>query len=487
MNFDEKVFHSIKLKMENSMKSFHRFFFVLLVLVSNYCVHSQYLEVSSNKRYLVTDNKKPFFWMGDTGWELLHKLDTREIKTYLSNRSAKGYTVIQTVLLAECDGLTIPTPEGFLPLDGLNPETPNVNYFNKVDKVVEMAAQYGLYMALLPTWGAHVEDKPHGLFENLHVFTPASAFNYGKFLGARYKNNWNVLWIVGGDRTPDGYEEIWTQMIKGLREGSQNKHLVSYHPSGGNSIANYPKIAAQLDFYMLQSGHGNLVTPNYKMIQHDYEILPVKPVMDSEPMYEDIPIAFNSSNGYTTDYESRRAMYWSVFAGGFGVTYGNNSVWQMNRKEYPSVLDPLQTWDQAIDSKGSFQVAFLKKLMLSRPFTTRIPDKDLVMPYNLEADFKLATRDGNPGKKDATYIMSYHPVFESWTSINTSVIAAKKIRIWLFDPRNGLAYFLSEQPNTGSYKVNANSPIRKTMGGPDWVFVIDAADSNYPAPGKVNQ
>ncbi len=443
----------------------------------------QYVKVSSNKRYLVTNDEKPFFWMGDTAWELIHKLDSTEITTYFRDRTAKGFTVIQTVILTECDGLTQPTPEGFIPLENFDPEKPNAEYFNKLDWVVNTASKYGLYIALLPTWGSNVEDKPHPLFANLHIFTPNNAFKYGQFLGSRYKNNWNIIWITGGDRIPTGYEEIWIQLIKGLRKGADNKHLITYHVSGNNSVTNYPKIANELDFYMLQSGHGNLATPNYKLISHDYKVKPTKPVIDGEPLYEDIPIAFNPANGYTTDYESRRAMYWSVFAGGFGVTYGNNSVWQMNRKEYPEVISPISTWDEAIDSKGSFQVAHLKNLMLSRPFLTRIPDSTLIKPYNYEADFKLATRDGIMGKSDATYIMSYHPVFEDWTTINTSVIASKNIRVWLYDPRNGLAYFLGEQANTGSYNIASHNPIKKHMGGPDWVFVIDGAESNYLAPG----
>ncbi len=457
-------------------------FFGVSILQSGFTQH--YLKISKNNRFLVTSGESPFFWMGDTGWELFHKLNLDETQHYLRNRAGKGFTVIQTVVLAECDGLTKPTPDGFLPLIDNDPEKPNEEYFTHVDKVIDMAAGYGLYMAVLPTWGSHAENKPSSLFKNMHIFTPTNSYKYGKYLGNRYKDKWNVVWIVGGDRSPEGNENIWKEMIRGIREGCGNKQLISYHINGRRSITEVPEIANLLDFYMMQSGHGNVATPNFKMIEIDYNHKPVKPVIDGEPVYEIIPIGFNPVNGYTSDYEPRRAMYWSVFAGGFGVTYGNNSVWQMNKDGYPPVLFPKSTWEEAIDDPGSFQVRHLADLMLSRPFLTRIPDNSLVDSDNYsEADYKVATRDGTSGKNDATYIMAYFPIVRR-LQIDTSSIVGKNITAWLFDPRTGVAYKMGEFKNTGTFNPPWDSRIRKTMGGPDWVIVVDDADKDYPAPGE---
>ena len=91
------------------MKTIQTVFCLLLIgLVPE--VSGQYLRVSDNDRFLVSDKGEPFFWMGDTGWELFHKLTLPEAEYYLRNRSAKGFTVIQAVILSECDGLTTPTP-----------------------------------------------------------------------------------------------------------------------------------------------------------------------------------------------------------------------------------------------------------------------------------------------------------------------------------------------------------------------------------------
>src|SRR5438093_1563944 len=68
------------------------------------------LKVSENKRFLVREDGSPFFYLGDTAWELFHRLRREEAERYLKDRAAKGFTVIQAVVLAELDGLHDPNP-----------------------------------------------------------------------------------------------------------------------------------------------------------------------------------------------------------------------------------------------------------------------------------------------------------------------------------------------------------------------------------------
>src|SRR6476469_2871489 len=98
------------------------------------------IVVSPNGHYLQYEDGTPFFWLGDTGWELFHRLKLEEINKYLDNRSQKGFTVIQAVLLAEFDGLRKPNQYGDVPLKNLDPAQPNESYFRFVDSVVKMAA-----------------------------------------------------------------------------------------------------------------------------------------------------------------------------------------------------------------------------------------------------------------------------------------------------------------------------------------------------------
>jgi hypothetical protein len=48
---------------------------------------------------------------------------------------------------------------------------------------------------------------------------------------------------------------------------------MSYHPTGGESSAEYPELASLLDFNMYQSGHERIANSNFARIKTDYEIL----------------------------------------------------------------------------------------------------------------------------------------------------------------------------------------------------------------------
>ena len=87
------------------------------------------LKVSDNRRFLVTADGAPFFYLGDTAWELFHRLNREDATLYLENRATKGFNVIQAAVLAELEGLTTPNPYGALPLHALDPERPNETYF----------------------------------------------------------------------------------------------------------------------------------------------------------------------------------------------------------------------------------------------------------------------------------------------------------------------------------------------------------------------
>ncbi|HEX7962231.1 MAG TPA: DUF4038 domain-containing protein, partial [Terriglobales bacterium] len=126
-----------------------------LLLTGNhaFAVDAERLRVSDNHRYLEYQNGKPFFYLADTAWALFHSLNREEAIRYLTNRAQKGFTVIQATVLAEANGLTAPNPYGDLPLIGGDPAKPNEPYFRHVDFIVNKAAEVGLVIGMLPTWG----------------------------------------------------------------------------------------------------------------------------------------------------------------------------------------------------------------------------------------------------------------------------------------------------------------------------------------------
>ncbi|MDF1516213.1 MAG: DUF4038 domain-containing protein, partial [Anaerolineae bacterium] len=360
------------------------------------------LRISDNNRFLVTQEGEPFFYLGDTAWELFHRLDIDDTRMYLRDRAVKGFTVIQAVVLAEHNGLTVPNANGDLPLLNLDPTKPNEPYFDHVDAVVRMAEDLGLYVGMLPTWG----DKWYKKWgSGPVVFTPENAFIYGSWLGNRYAQA-PIIWILGGDRPVESeqHQEIIGEMARGIHEGDGTQHLISYHPAGGHSSSDYWHNAAWLDFNMLQSGHSRN-KENYQVIQSDYNRLPIKPCIDAEPAYEDHPSGFDLNNGYLDDYDVRKGLYWALFSGACGHTYGCHDIWQFWQEGRRAATFARTTWKKALDLPGSGQVQHARFLLESRPFLQRIPDQDLIMSdAGTGTHYVVATRD-----LEGSYAMIYLP------------------------------------------------------------------------------
>lgn len=434
------------------------------------------LIVSANGHYLQYEDGTPFFWLGDTGWALFYKLKLKDITVYLDNRAAKGFNVIQAVALAEPDGLRKPNGYGQVPLKNLDPTRPNNQYFLLIDSTIKMAAQRQMFIGLLPTWGDKVA-KMWG--EGPVIFDSINAYIYGKWIGNRYKDDPNIIWIMGGDRPAFNdsmdWRPIWRAMVRGIREGTHGHALITYHPSGESSSSEFWHGENLLDLNMIQSGHRKPDLPTWKWIKKDYDLTPPKPVLDGESNYEDHPIDWNPKNGYFNAYDVRKQLYRSVFSGGCGATYGDNSIFQFYSPGDHKINFANRCWKQALNRPGAFQAGYLKKLILSRPPLLRVPDQSLILTGqgNDPADHITAFRDA-----DSSYAMVYLPVGKK-IEINTSLLKTKKIKAWWFDPKTGKV--------DGSYSFKAKKTrwfTPPTLGkGNDWVLILDDFRKGYKTPG----
>jgi hypothetical protein len=428
------------------------------------------LKVSDNRRFLVHEDGAPFFYLGDTAWELFHRCNRSEALTYLQDRAAKRFTVIQAVALAEFGGLVEPNPYGELPLHNNDPTKVNAAYFEHVDFVVDAAEALGLYIGMLPTWG----DKWNRKWgQGPEIFTPENARAYGLFLGQRYRNR-AVIWILGGDRPveADAHRAIIGSMAAGLREGDSGQHLITFHPTGGQTSAKDFHVAPWLDFNMWQSGHGRNAE-NYKCIAADYALTPLKPCMDAEPGYEDHPAGFNLDNGYLDEYDVRKSAYWALFAGAHGHTYGCHDIWQMLQPGRAAITVARRFWHEALHLPGAGQMRHARALLESRPFLTRVPDQTLVTSdHGAGTHHVQSTRDAEGGYA-LVYIPSGKPV-----EIDSGHLKAATLVAWWYDPRIGTAHRIGELPGGGKHEFTPPS------GGPDWVLVLDDKARRFPIPGQ---
>lgn len=467
--------------------------FILLLIAltvvncSKKTYETQSLCVHPDGRYLMYENGRPFFWMGDTAWNLFDKNTVASARKYLTARKMQGFNIVQCSLLFGTYGVTRPNVEGQLAFEDLKTLTPNEKYFDHMVEIIELADSLGMYVGLLPQWAENVTGCYN--YENIIFKTEEQMYNYGKYLGSKLKDKKNIVWILGGDRPATGignrgvefdHISMYDAEAKGIAEGICGREdysccLMTYHPNGWQSSAKWFHNKPWLDFNMQQNGHG-YADATWANIARDYALEPHKPLLDGESTYDEHYIDFKVHLGITTDYHTRRCFYHEVFAGAFGHTYGTTGVWQFydpSTGETPSELE-CYSWERSLGRASGYQMIYGKNLMLSRPFFSRIPDNSFVYELYDKADHITATRD-----IDRTYAFIYT---ESGRPIHldlTVVGKGKKVKAWWYDPRSGKAFLIGLLDRVKDYTFVAptEGPVN------DWVLVLDAPEAHYPAPG----
>jgi hypothetical protein len=234
---------------------------------------------------------------------------------------------------------------------------------------------------------------------------------------------------------------------------------MTFHPRGRYTSAKWWSKASWMDFHMFQSGHrkygqrmGNKDYPipddteedNWMYVDSTWAYKPMKPVLDDEPSYEDIPKGLHDANeARWQDYDVRRYAYWSVFAGSCGHSYGHNAIMQMLKPGYPTSYGSdgaEKSWYQALNDPGFNQMKHLKNLMLSFPYFERVPDQSVIAGKNgVKYNRLLATR-GN----DYILVYNYNSVP---MKIDLTKVSGDKKNVWWFDAATGRLSYIGEFDN----------------------------------------
>ncbi|MFC1715644.1 DUF4038 domain-containing protein [Candidatus Poribacteria bacterium] len=439
------------------------------------------LKVSNDGRFLERADGAPWFWLGDTAWSLFIHLGRDDVKRYFEDRRDKGFTVIQAVVLMGYNvDFNAPNVYGYQPLIDDDPTKPDLtgheNFWTHADYIIDTAAEYGLYIGLLPTWGYHIA----GSQKTSVMFTLESAGIYAEWIARRYKDRPNIIWINGGDIAGDEHGEtdveIWRAMGAKYKENCPD-HLVTFHPNGHHSSATHFHDDDWLDFNMIQSGHAKLGNRNDEMIARDYQRDPAKPILDGEPRYEDHPVRWDPQKGFFFDYDVRQAAYFALFAGAFGHTYGHVNLWRFNvpglvrTKERFDMMDLY--WQDLLDSPGAWQMSYARQLMLSRPQKGRIPNQSL-LSYNYDGERGLVATSGEG------YIFVY-TTYGHTVGIRQKEVPWQNSCSWWYDPRTGASSSCNGiQQGDSMLFQPPGDPYR----GNDWVLVIDEKAKDYGCPGE---
>ncbi len=418
----------------------------------------------------------PFFWLGDTAWDLLQRLTLPQARIYLKNRADKGFNVIQAVLTnARREGDdkgSLQLVEEADILHNISPE--NEPYWQHVEAVLNIAEELGLYMGFLPIWGKVARRG----FINEKTVVP-----YTEFLAKRFGNRKNIIWILGGDIRGSEFTGMWEAMGQILKRETPD-NLIAYHPFGRTCSSYWFLQSKWLDINMFQSGHRRYDQPdlrswddkvggepwygedNWRYAEAELKKIkdgaPARPVLDGEPSYEQIPQGLHDpSQPYWQEYHVRRYAWWSVLAGSCGHTYGDNSVFQFYGTGHIQEFGAVDSWDKAIHHMGSGQMQFLKNLMLEIGFQNCYPMQEIVLSGSGEKEARVSAF----GRDDVLILYSYLGTPLTVKTENGEMDG------WWMDPAAGSRSYFGRVNLSAANGIELIPPVKK-QGHNDWVCIF---------------
>jgi hypothetical protein len=431
------------------------------------------LKVSTSSRYLVGQDNTPFLMVGDSPQSVIAELSTSSADSYFADRAAHGFNTVWINLL--CDDYTFCASDGET-YDGIAPftsgtasssydlSTPNPAYFARVDEMINLAAKHGLLVILDPI-------ETGGWLSTLRNNGATKDFDYGEYVGNRYKNFPNIIWMNGNDfqtwNTSTTDNDAVVAVMHGLATADPN-HLqtaeLNYNVSSAyddSTMLPYLSLNAAYTYY-----------PTYAEVLHAYNQA-TAPVFMEEADYEG---ENNTGQDPSTPLVLRYEEYWTMLSGATGQLYGNYYTDRI-----------ANGWLSAnIDTVGVTELGYMKSLFSSYAWYDLVPDQSstvVTAGYGTftdsgavhSSDYVTAART-----PDGNLIMAYLPASSTITVDMTKLSGAANAQ-W-FDPTNDTFATISGSPfaNTGSHQFA--TPGDNNSGDSDWVLVLKvAADTTPPS------
>ena len=448
------------------------------------------LKKSANGRYLVDQNNTPFLIIGDSAWSLMTNISEADAVTYFAKRSAADFNVVMMDLV--CGPYTAGRPDSstfdkVTPFTDTTPPglvrwlikellgrpgkvtydlgTPRETYFAHVDRILRLAATYGLTVFLDPldTGSYYRAEGTPTMQENGATKCRA----YGQFLGKRYKNFPNIVWQHGNDyeypTLTAGGDQYTTAIALGIKDYDVNHiHTVELGaPSGSGDDSKWAKIIS-LDAAYTWS-------PTYAQVLTDYNRSAFLPVYTVEDHYEDENIGSPPAdrNGELgTPLVLRRQDYWTMTSGATGKLYGNHFIWTFS-----------SDWINHLNTRCVSELGYMKALFAPRRWYDLVPDQThaiITAGYGTySATGKVSENDYATAARtpDGSLVIVYLPTVRSIT-VDMSKVKGTTTARW-YDPTNGTFSTILGSPFTNSGSRCFAPPRKNNAGDGDWVLVLE--------------
>ncbi|MGB0091628.1 MAG: glycoside hydrolase family 140 protein, partial [Solirubrobacteraceae bacterium] len=423
------------------------------------------LHVDPTGRYLVDQNGTPFLITGDSPQALIGNLTESDAALFFSTRRAQGFNTVWINLL--CNNYTGCRQDGET-WDGIPPfttpgdlSTPNEAYFSRVDRMIQLAAQYGFVVLLDPA-------ETGGWLDTLIANGVDKDRAYGQYLGRRYGGFSNIIWMSGNDYQtwgPDNDPYV-TAVAQGIRDTDPSALQtveLNYLTSGS---LNDPAWAPLID---LNASY--IYDPTYVQLLKDYNRSNFLPTFLVEGPYEDEQNTSSVPAG--TPQQLRRQEYWSLLSGATGQLFGNHHTWQFLCSQRDADGNCVGGWKDQLASPGATQMANVVALLSSRPWYELVPDQDhtvVTSGYGSFGGDDYVTAARTPdGKLAMAYVPSARTIKVDLGKLSGPVTAR-----W-YDPTNGTFTAIGGGPLANNGSVSLATPGANADGADDWVLVLEAS------------
>jgi len=429
-------------------------------------------RASANGRYLVGDNGLPFLLVGDSPQPLFVNVSTTDALTYYASRQGYGVNTLWVNLLCadytfgRTDGKTFDLVAPFN--TGSDPSTydlstPNSTYFSRMDTFIRTAENYGIGFLLNPC-------ETGGWLGTLSGNGNTASYNYGAFVGARYKNFPNIIWMNGNDfaNYTDPTDAAYVEHVMQGIADNDPYHLQTIELMAAASI---PQSTTSLD----STASAGLCTLNaaysyditYDILRHGYGQSPTTPTFLVEANYEGETL-FSETD---VPLRQRKQMWWTMTSGGCGHMFGG----------YPSYrLTTSPDWKVNLDATVVQNAANTMKFLKTRRWFDLVPDTTNVFLTGGAGTYGTNNTRVNASSyataavtADGHFGLVYTPGSATLTIAMSKMAGATSAR-W-YDPTNNTLGSLitgSTIANSGTHNFVASG--NNNAGDPDWVLVLEA-------------
>ncbi len=407
------------------------------------------IRVGADHRHVVDQAGTPFLIHGDMPWSLISALTEEEAERYLENRREKGFnSIVVNLIEHKFRGPVNSYGEGPFTIPG-DFSTPNEKYFRHADWVIRRAGEKGIQVFLDPIYLGY-KGTDEGWIEEALVNGPEKCRNWGRYLGTRYREFDNIVWLLGADRDPQRAREDVDAVAFGIKE-FDNRHLFTAGSEPEHSAMDRYQEGGWVD---LNSTYTYGIV--HQKVLDGYNRTPVMPNFLLETTYE--------GEHNASAVQIRRQAYWAILCGAAGQFFGNKPIWG---------FEP--GWEKTLDSTGSQDMVWVKALFTSRPWFDLVPDQkhEVVIDGLGEftgLDYLAAARTADGGT-----VIAYLPNARDFT-VNLSKLAGTALQAWWYNPRTG------KSAQAGRFATGAKQRFTPPAEG-DWVLVLDDASRKLPAPG----